>query len=267
MGAYDQNGEIAIQSILAPVLIASLCAIAVLLANQLLPLWPSVIVALGLAFGTQVWITASRSLWSHSWLLMLHTLAVWLLLRDATGARRVNGWLLGSLMAWSYFVRPSSAIAIGAIGLYLLVTRREALAGYAVAGLGWLGGFVAYSWTHFGTLMPTYFQIGWVLESYERPGGSVEAPGLLDGGGSVLSSLKSLLTQGVMEGVIGSLISHGGCSSSRPWWRSSSIWRSDTRGRRRRRGWRAWLPASPRRSGCWWPRVETGPAAIRTAHG
>lgn len=206
-GLYDQSGEIAIQSVLAPVLMASLCAVAVLLAHQLLPVWPSIMVGLSLGFGTQVWSTASRSLWSHSWLIMLHALAVLLLLRDATGTRRVNGWLLGSLMAWSYFVRPSAAIAIAGIALYLLVTRRRAFIGYTVAGVAWFGGFVAYSWTHFGTTLPGYFQVSWFLQSYGAPGGAAPSAGLADGGGSVLGTLTDMLTGTVVTGVVGSLIS------------------------------------------------------------
>ena len=67
-GGYDAAGDLIVQAILAALLMAVLAVVFLRIAQAILPAPGSWIVALGGAFGTQVWSTASRSLWGDTFL-------------------------------------------------------------------------------------------------------------------------------------------------------------------------------------------------------
>jgi len=120
----------------------------------------SVLVALGGALGTQVYSTASRALWSHTWGILLLGIVIFLLLRREVQQRSLSPVWLASLLSWMYFVRPTFAIPILAISGYLFLFHRSLLLRYVVTGALWLAGFVLYSWVHFGQLLPSYYRAG-----------------------------------------------------------------------------------------------------------
>ena len=156
-GTYNLEGEGRTEVKLAAILMALLAGIFFFTARLILPLSWSVVIALGGALGTQVYSTASRALWSETWGIFLLGIVILLLLAHETGRRRVNTVLMASLLAWMYFVRPTYAVHIFAISLYVLIFHRKLFARYAVTGLAWLAGFTFYSWSHFGTLLPSYY--------------------------------------------------------------------------------------------------------------
>jgi hypothetical protein len=61
------------------------------------------------------------------------------------------------LLAWGYFVRPTSNLPIVAITLYVAVRHRSRLYLYLATGAFWLLTFAIYSWHLFGTLFPNYY--------------------------------------------------------------------------------------------------------------
>ena len=144
-GAYAVKAEEAAEARLASLLMAAFTVIVFLTARLALPAGPSVLVALVVAFGTQVYSTASRTLWSDSWALVLTGGAVYLLLRSAVrGDDRRLVWL-ATLESWAYFVRPTSSLALVATGIFLLsVDRRGSWKFFVTVGL-WLAAFVADS--------------------------------------------------------------------------------------------------------------------------
>ena len=165
LGAFGINpkdesgtyGEMRIQTSLAALLMAALAFVFFFTARLLLhTLWSSII-ALGGVFGTQVWSTASRGLWSHTWELLLIGIVIPLLVANETGERKLKPVLLGSLLTWAYFVRPTSSIAMVAIAVYLFLDQRRSLVWYASTLAAWLAGFVAYSWHNFSKLLPSYY--------------------------------------------------------------------------------------------------------------
>ncbi len=156
-GAPDIQGEITIQASLSALLMALLASVFFFTARLVLPRGWSVLVALAGAFGTQVWSTASRGLWTDTWALLLLGFVVWMLLAQEAGRRRLNPALLASLLAWTYFVRPTNAIPIAAITIYLFVYHRRLIVRYVITGAAWGAGFIAYSWYHFGHLLPGYY--------------------------------------------------------------------------------------------------------------
>jgi hypothetical protein len=57
-----------------------------------------------------------------------------------------------------YFVRPTAAIEVIAISVFVLLFYRERFLAWAVTGVFWLIAFLAYSFSTFGQLVPDYYQ-------------------------------------------------------------------------------------------------------------
>ena len=163
-GQFDLAGECEIQKILAALLMAILAWLIfyTALLEDLTLSW-AVVIALGTAFGTQVWSTASRALWEQTWLLLLLGVAIWALVRWKTGRGKFRPIAFATLMAWMYFVRPMASVPIMAISGYLLFTYPRSFPAYLITGLLWLGGFVACSMYFFGAPVPPYYHETWWL--------------------------------------------------------------------------------------------------------
>jgi hypothetical protein len=157
-GMYAEADEDAMQFLIACLLMASFAAISYASALQILPPSWSAMIALGAALGTQVWSTASRTLWSHTWEVFLLGVVVYLLVRRETGSGRLGPVTLATLAAWLFFVRPTGALPVLGLTAYVAWSEDSRFwLRYLTTGLAWLGAFVAYSWLHFGTLFPSYF--------------------------------------------------------------------------------------------------------------
>jgi hypothetical protein len=156
-GTYNPRGEVAIEASLAALLMATLAVVFLLTARLLLPLRWGILVALGGTLGTQVYSTASRALWSDTWGSLIIGLVVLMLLAHESERYRLRPVLLGSLLSLAYFVRPTFAIPIVAITIYLLVFYRRLFPAYAITGGVFFALFVLYSWLHFGTILPSYY--------------------------------------------------------------------------------------------------------------
>ncbi|HMF56261.1 MAG TPA: hypothetical protein VK619_07940, partial [Pyrinomonadaceae bacterium] len=157
-GTYSPKGEQDIETSLAALLMAALTSIFFYTARLVLPKSWSVIIALAGAFGSQVWSTASRGMWSETWGLLLLGVALWMLLRADTGKGKLRPVLLASLLAWMYFVRPTNSITIFAVSVYVLLFYRRKFLSLAITGLAWMMGFILYSWHNFGRLLPSYYE-------------------------------------------------------------------------------------------------------------
>jgi hypothetical protein len=156
-GTYNPRGERIIQATLAAILMAVFACLVFFTSRLLLPLIWGVLIAFGAALGTQVLSTASRGLWSDTWGILLVGFVVYMLLAHGSGGRRLRPVLLATLLAWSYFVRPTNSIAIVAVTAYMFFLCRPLFIRYAAVGAAWLAAFVAYSWFHFGHVLPSYY--------------------------------------------------------------------------------------------------------------
>jgi small basic protein len=154
---YNPHGERIIQSFLASILMAAFACLVFLTSRLVLPLSWSGLIAFGVALGTQVLSTASRGLWSDTWGILLVGFVVYMLLAHECGRRRLRPMLLATLLAWSYFVRPTNSLAVVAVTAYIFLFYRPLFIKYIVAGMAWLVAFIAYSWFHFGHALPSYF--------------------------------------------------------------------------------------------------------------
>lgn len=188
-GGYDPDGELAMQRFVAGALMALFASLLFLTARRVLPAGWSVVVALAGAFGTQVWSTASRVLWSHTWGLLLLGLVIFLLVASERGGRRISPVLLASVLVWMYFVRPIHAIALATVSVYVLLFTydRKSFLRYALTVAGWLALFVAFSYHHYGRVLPPYY-----LHGGFRLGRSVTAY-VLHTAGHLISPSRGLL--------------------------------------------------------------------------
>jgi hypothetical protein len=157
-GTYNPRGEATIEAIVSALLMAGLAATFFCLARMALPISWSAIVALGGALGTQVWSTASRSLWTDTWGSFLLGFVVLMLLGAATDRVRLKPILLASLLSWMYIVRPTFAVHIIAITIYILLFYRSIFLRYAIAGAAWFAAFMVYSWRLYGHSLPNYYR-------------------------------------------------------------------------------------------------------------
>jgi len=113
--ASGTYGEMRLQTSLAALLMAALALVFFYTSRLVLDIGWSSVISLGGVFGTQVWSTASRGLWTHTWELLLMGVVVFLLLLIETGRHKPGPAFLATLLAWTYFVRPTSSVAILAI--------------------------------------------------------------------------------------------------------------------------------------------------------
>jgi hypothetical protein len=157
-GGYHYREERRMQLRLAALLMAVFAVVVYRIAGGLLGHRRALAFTAAAALTTQVWSTASRGLWSHSWAILLVLTAIFLLVRHDTGAGRLRPVLLATIMCWAYFTRPTMAIGVAAIGLYLAIRVRHELAPYTAAVAGWLAAFVVASWMLYGRLLPPYYR-------------------------------------------------------------------------------------------------------------
>lgn len=154
---FNLAGEIVLQKTLAAALMAVFVVIALRSALLVLdPKW-SVLVAAATGLGTQVWSVASRGVWSHTWEITLGMAVVYLLLRSATRAESIHPVLLATLLAWMYFVRPTGAIQVLAVSVYVVLYRRGEFPALAITGLAWMLILLAYTMRVYGTILPFYY--------------------------------------------------------------------------------------------------------------
>lgn len=167
-GTYDAAGEEDLQAVFAALLMAGFCVVVFATSRLWLSHLPSTLVAVATGLSTMVWSTSSRALWSSTWGILLLALAIYELAR--TEVRRQpspcvdppqpNVVWLGTLLAWSWFCRPSFALHI--MLLTGFVFWRNRTAGVKLAGVGalWLLGFVMWSHATSGEFLPDYYRHG-----------------------------------------------------------------------------------------------------------
>jgi hypothetical protein len=124
-GPYDAAREAQEQRVLAGFLMAVLACIFLHTAEVLLPASWSKAVAVGASFGTQIWSTASRSMWSHTWEIVLLGAVILELLSAEEKPRPLQMVWLASLVSWMFFVRPTGAVVVVGVTIYIFLYHRR----------------------------------------------------------------------------------------------------------------------------------------------
>jgi hypothetical protein len=154
---YDEAGERKIQRLLSALLTGLLSVSFYRTARLLLNETKSSLLTLIAVFGTQVWSTASRSMQSHIWGLVLVSFIVYVILRSELNGVPANPIVLGTLVLWAYLVRPTFATTAAAVAVYLLLKNRKGFALFCITGVFWFGLFIWYSLHNFDRALPPYF--------------------------------------------------------------------------------------------------------------
>ncbi len=164
--AFDADGHLSyaaecdIQTRVAARVAAGLVVLLYLVGRAVLPVWAAGLVAAGFAFGSPVWSTLSRALWSHTWEVVWITAAAGLLLAARRVARPtwrsdvILGIGLGTSLFWAVFCRQHAAVSAVAVGAYLLLWHRRLLLVTIGTGGLWVAALVVASVYYFGTPQP-----------------------------------------------------------------------------------------------------------------
>ena len=138
-GTYSGPGELSLDGRLAAMLTALFAALVYFTARLRLPVAWSLVLTVVCGFGTQVFSTASRSMWSDTWGILLVGLATFTMLNSSAKGERLNLPLLATLEAWAYVVRPTNALVLVGTALYLAIANRKRcwLFCLVVCGVGW----------------------------------------------------------------------------------------------------------------------------------
>jgi len=166
-GRYHPKGEQRLQVFLAALLMSITGVIFYFTARLILQKAMSVVIVIA-ALGTQIWSTASRQVESHTWMILLLSIAIYHLFGSKLGRFRINGFFLGTILSWMYFVRPTAAIDVLLITAYVAFRFRKALLPHVITGLIWCSLFLFFSYSVFSKPFPHYYQASRLL-SYPIP--------------------------------------------------------------------------------------------------
>jgi hypothetical protein len=144
--------------VIAALLAALTTAVVFLVLSQLVARrWIALLSTATFAFGTQVWSTASRTLWMHGPSLLCLSLALWIALRAA----RSNRWYvaLGATLGVAYFVRPTNVVPLAVFAVWVATVHgRRAIVLYASGAVSVLVTFVAVNDLLYGRAVQPYFR-------------------------------------------------------------------------------------------------------------
>ena len=172
-----------LEKILASAIGALAAAAMYLVARRELSAAKSLALAGIFAFATSIWSTATRALWQHGPSALFLVIALLLLFR----ARERPRWFfaLGLLLAFAYLIRPTNALAVGFIGLYVLINFPKQVWLYLVGLAVVFIPYVAQNWFTYGNPFPPYsYQL---FERFSTP--SVFLEGLA---GTLISPARGL---------------------------------------------------------------------------
>lgn len=159
-GRPDRSNERLLQRLLAAFVTAGSVVLFHLTARMFFSSLPSLTIAAAAALGTQMWSTVSRAMWAHTFSVFFLAIIIYLLLRREHRNIRPNFLMLGTVLSWLFFVRPTNAVFIMAITAYVVWRERWAAVPLLATGAAWLAGFFAWSMTVLGAPLPSYYRTG-----------------------------------------------------------------------------------------------------------
>lgn len=147
-----------LQNILSATVCALVFLLLFLLIRSYLPYWASLLIASVSMLGSTLISTLATAYWNLGPAVAFVLLILILLARyDSGKAPHPQPYLLGLLLFAAYTTRPSAALLISVVFLYLLLTNRPAL--IRTAGVALLGFmlFVLFSRLQYGLWLPVYY--------------------------------------------------------------------------------------------------------------
>jgi len=148
--------NVVVQSLAASLYAALAAALLYGLLRRFLPPRPATAFALAFAFGTPMWSIASRGLWQHGPLLLLLLIVFDMLLRARDGKPEIIDYVSLPLAA-AFTIRPTAALWVAAITLYVAACYRNRLPRYLAWSLPVAAPWFAYHLLTRHSLLPLYF--------------------------------------------------------------------------------------------------------------
>ena len=108
----------------------------------------ALIIACAYGLGTDVWSMSSQSLWQHGPNELFLAMGVFHLTRINQGAWHAG--MCGLANAAATWCRPTGALVVIVVGVYLAIANRRALAAYMLSGLPLAIALVWYNWQYLG---------------------------------------------------------------------------------------------------------------------
>ncbi|HEX6394480.1 MAG TPA: hypothetical protein VFZ97_13665 [Acidimicrobiales bacterium] len=160
-----QGHDWPIQVISMSTVVALTTVVVYLIALRMLEIQPvsrrrgwAAVIALGFAFCTPAWPIASRSLWEHGPSMLFLSLALLFALRARQGER---GWTgMGVALGCSYAMRPTDAIPIAVLGLWVLGWQRRHALKVIVGAVPPLAILFTVDWVAYRQLLTPYYTQG-----------------------------------------------------------------------------------------------------------
>lgn len=124
------------------------------------------LVAFGFAFGTAAWSTASRAMWQHGPSLLFLAIAVLCaqqLLTDPDSDPARQRWLavfLGAAVAASFTCRPTNAIAVVGLTVFVVVRLRRYVRRYFAGAFAVAVPWMMVNTLAYGSVLPAYYRAG-----------------------------------------------------------------------------------------------------------
>jgi hypothetical protein len=115
----------------------------------------SAVLALVFAFATPAWSTTSRALWQHGASLLIISAALLVLTAARRRPRLVP--LVGVLLVFSFVIRPTNAISVLVLTIYVFLEHRNYFVGYLLGAALVAIPFLALNQRLYGSLLAPYY--------------------------------------------------------------------------------------------------------------
>lgn len=150
-----------LQNALSAAICALIFLLLFLLCRVYLDFWPALLISIVSTLGSTLYSTVATAYWNLGVAVLFILLALLLIARyDAGKASSVRPTLLGALLFCAYFTRPSAAIFIVVVFLYLFIKNRRALLRTAAVAFAGFVAFVLHSRLQYGLWLPVYYTAG-----------------------------------------------------------------------------------------------------------
>ncbi len=144
-----------VEVLVASVFVGLTTVVIFLIGRLTLPNPYSALLALIFAFATSAWSTASRALWQHGPSILMLSIALYVLLRADDNPRFIT--IAALPVSFAFLLRPTNALFVMAVTVYVAMRYRRYLRGYLLCGLLVGAAFVIYNEAIYGLVLPTYF--------------------------------------------------------------------------------------------------------------
>lgn len=161
-GRFDPAREDALQKLFSALLCAAAGVVLWRLAARFASERAALVIAVSACLASPVWSSTSRALWTDTWGFLLLSLALLMAVKPLRGPGLV---VLGTVLSWMYFVKPTYSVPVAAITAVVLWRQGWRSWLLPFTGAVWLAAFVFWSLHVNGTLQPDYFRASRLGES------------------------------------------------------------------------------------------------------